>query len=97
MTVLIFSELVGLVKEAFFEEGLNFKRVVFFSESQDHSFAFLVTYNEGDCLLVCEYSLNFVESFEVSNKLILSVQNLHKIFIRALFALFIFFFKSNNY
>ena len=96
LTILIFSEAIGLVIERPLEESLYFEGVIFFSEGKDHPIIFLVAYNEGDNLIIGEYGFNFVEGLAVSHKLILSINDLNIIFIKTFLVLFISFFKDNH-
>ena len=96
LTILIFSEAVGLVIERPLEEGLYFEGVIFFGEGEDHPIVFLAANDEGNNLIVGENCFDFVEGLAVGHKLILGIDDLNIIFIKTFLILLISFFKNHH-
>jgi hypothetical protein len=95
LTILIFGKFISLVIERPLKEGFDFEGVVFFSQSEDHPFAFLVADDQSDRLIVSEYAFDLAEGFEVGDELIGYVQDLNEVFVGALFVLLVLLLKGN--
>ena len=81
LTILVFGKFICLVVERSLEEGFYFEGVIFFSQRQDHSFAFLVADHQRDVLVVGKYSFYLAEDLEVCNELVDCIKYLHVVLI----------------